>query len=160
MGKGASIREGIKAAIGKFIIFTDADLPYGVNYFKKIIELLNNGADLVIANRNTSSNISFLRNITHWCFSFVVRKLLHLEFTDTQAGLKGIHKEAADKLLPKLSIDRFAFDLELLVAAKRANFKIKEIPVALENIGKSNISVARDSFQMLKDIVKIWIRYK
>lgn len=161
-GKGASVREGMRAASGNVIIFTDADLPYGTKHFKKIIEELQSGADLVIANRNLASNIqsptsnvSLLRLFTHLGFAFLVRQLLHLEFTDTQAGLKGLTKKAADQLLPKLKIDRFAFDLELLVKAERAWLKIKEVPVVLENIGKSNISVLRDSFQMLKDILKI-----
>ncbi|OGF62459.1 hypothetical protein A2926_01890 [Candidatus Giovannonibacteria bacterium RIFCSPLOWO2_01_FULL_44_40] len=170
LGKGASVREGISAASSNIIIFTDADLPYGTSYFKKMIELLKSGTDLVIANRNLpvrqagltsntqhpTSDIGFVRHLTHWGFGFLVRHLLHLEFSDTQAGLKGLTKKAAEEFLPSLKIDRFAFDLELLVKAKRAGLQIKEVPVVLETIGKSNISVLRDSFQTLKDILKIY----
>lgn len=161
-GKGYSVREGIRAASGKFMIFTDADLPYGTKYFKTIIEKLKSDADLVLANRNlrgspaNQKNLSILRKLTHWGFAFLVRRLLNLEFTDTQAGLKGIKKEASSRILPKLKIDRYAFDLELLLAAKKAGLKIKEIPVVLENVGQSNINVFKDSFQMFKDILKIY----
>lgn len=164
-GKGASVREGMRAASGEIILFTDADLPYGTKHFKQMIEELKSGTDLIIANRNMLSNItacrqaghlSPIRHLTHWGFNFLVSRFLYLEFSDTQAGLKGLTKKAADQILPKLKIDRFAFDLELLVKAKRAGLKIKEVPVILENVGKSNISVAKDSLQMLKDILKIY----
>lgn len=168
-GKGYSIREGIAVSSGNFIIFTDADLPYGTKYFKKIIEMIDNGADLVLANRNlavqqadltgSSANqksLGMLRQLTHWGFTFFVRQLLHLKFSDTQAGLKGIKREAALKILPKLKIDRYAFDLELLLAAEKSGLKIQEVPVVLENVGQSNINIFKDSFQMLKDILKIW----
>lgn len=162
-GKGYSIREGIRSSNGSFIIFTDADLPYSTKYFKQMVKMIENGADLVIANRNLVSNvktptsdIGALRRLTHWGFGFLVRQLLRLEFSDTQAGLKGLTKKAADQLLPKLTIDRFAFDLELLVVAKKVGLKIKEVPAVLENVGESNISMLRDSFQMLKDILKIY----
>lgn len=163
-GKGYSIREGLATSLGGIMIFTDADLPYGIKCFKRIIEMINDGADLVIANRNLAEpsikqkNLGILRELTHWGFAFLVRNLLNLNFSDTQAGLKAIKKNAAIVLLPKLTIDRYAFDLELLLAAKKAGLKIREVPVALENIGKSNISVLRDSWQMFKDIVRIWAR--
>jgi glycosyltransferase involved in cell wall biosynthesis len=35
-GKGAAIREGLRTARGGAIIFTDADLPYGVNIFGEL----------------------------------------------------------------------------------------------------------------------------
>ena len=117
-GKGYSVREGIMATHGEIIIFTDADLPYGVKHFKEIIERLkSNWADLVIANRNLSpasqaqQNLSVLRKLTHWGFGFLVRRLLNLEFSDTQAGLKGMSREAAEAILPKLNINGIALDL-------------------------------------------------
>ncbi len=165
-GKGYSVREGMRATKGNTIIFTDADLPYGTRHFNQFIApLRSNETDLVIANRNKKENpqnieMGTLRKLTHWGFPFFVRHLLKINFSDTQAGLKGIKKEAVIKLLPKLSVDRFAFDLELLVAAQNAGLKILEIPVSLENIGKSHINILRDSLQMLKDIFKIWWKFK
>ena len=167
LGKGASVREGISAASSNIIIFTDADLPYGTKHFKEMIEFLRSWkADLVIANRHLWSTwqvdqfgISTVRRLTHWSFGFLVRNLLHLRFSDTQAGLKGMSHKAAGVILPKLNINGFAFDLELLVEAQKAGLKIQEVPVVLENAGQSNIKIARDSLRMLIDIIKIWLSY-
>ncbi|OGF64230.1 hypothetical protein A2661_00600 [Candidatus Giovannonibacteria bacterium RIFCSPHIGHO2_01_FULL_45_24] len=167
IGKGASVREGIATSSGNVIIFTDADLPYGTKHFKEMIEFLRSWkADLVIANRHLWSTwqvdqfgISTVRRLTHWSFGFLVRNLLHLRFSDTQAGLKGMSHKAAGVILPKLNINGFAFDLELLVEAQKAGLKIQEVPVVLENAGQSNIKIARDSLRMLIDIIKIWLSY-
>lgn len=165
-GKGFTVREGFGAAQGDIILFTDADLPYGTKYFEKFIEAINSGADLAIANRNLlkfmkeKKSPGLLRTLNHWGTIFFVKMLLGLPFSDTQAGLKGIKKEAAMRLLPKLTIDRYAFDLELLVAAKKSNFKIAEIPVALENVGSSHINILRDTLEALRDALKIWWRIK
>lgn len=165
-GKGYSVREGLKAAEGYFIFYTDADLPYLTEPIRKMLDLLKNKeADLILANREFYKNdyhekTNLPRHITHKIYSLFVRTLLPIEFHDTLAGLKGMRKETAAAIIPKLSIDRFSFDVELLLAAKKMSFKIMEIPVSLKNTGKSNLSITKDAPQMAKDIIKIFVQNK
>lgn len=163
-GKGFTVREGMTAATGKHIFFTDADLPYGTEPIVKMLALLQNGtADMVLANRNiaeTAKKPSWARQITHVVYSYFVRSLIPINFSDTLAGLKGITKDAARIIIPKLTIDRFSFDVELLLAAKRAGLKIQEVPVSLKNVGASNLRIRRDAPEMMWEIVQIWLKDK
>ena len=166
LGKGYTVREGVSAAYGTYIFFTDADLPYTAMPVKKMLALLQDGeADLTLANRNLVASTehkkaNWLRGLTHRIYSHFVRFFIPIPFTDTLAGLKGMTREVATKLLPKLSIDRWSFDVELLLAAQQAGFKIKQVAVSLKNVGQSNLQIHRDAPAMIKEILTIWKQYR
>lgn len=165
-GKGFTVRQGLKIALGDFIFYTDADLPYLTAPIKETLVLLKSGeADLVLANRDLSTDGNYAkpiwpRQITHIVYSFLVRFLIAIPFSDTLAGLKGMNANAARAIVPKLTINRFSFDVELLLVAKKMGLKIKEMPVSLKNVGKSNLKLTKDGPQMFIEVVKIWIRDK
>ena len=158
--KGFSVLEGINHSVGKFIFYTDADLPYGTEYIKQMYKKLNNGeCDLILANRNLSNDgamkkVPFIRKLMHRVYAFFVGALI-IKFSDTQAGLKGMNKNLAGMIVPHLTIDRFAFDVELIFLAKKNGFKIGELPVILQQSGKSNLKIIFDSPQIVKDVFKI-----
>jgi hypothetical protein len=62
-------------------------------------------------------------------FNLAARILTGLDVSDTQSGLKAARSEALYKILPLLSVKRYAFDVEFLVVASLLGMKIKELPV-------------------------------
>lgn len=165
-GKGYTVREGLRAANGNELFYTDADLPYRTGPMKHMLEILRSGqADVVLANRdslthNHDETVPLPRRITHSIYSRFIRLLLPIPFTDTLAGLKGMTRAAARVVVPQLTIDRFSFDVELLLVAHAAGFRLMDIPVSLQGVGKSNLSIPSDAPQMAKDVIKIWWRYR
>lgn len=165
-GKGYTIKEGLNAATGMYIFFTDADLPYLTQPIKEMIELLDNKtADFVLASRDISTAVdyekpSWPRQITHGIYSLLVRILIPIKFTDTLAGLKGTTRDAMQLIVPKMTIERFSFDVEMLLIAQKAGLKIKEVAVSLKNVGESNLKISKDAPQMTKDVLKIWWQNK
>lgn len=165
-GKGYAVRCGFKEAVGNHIFFTDADLPYLTAPIKTMLSLLSGGtADMTLANRDLSSDekdlrLPWPRQITHLIYSRVVRLLIPIKFTDTLAGLKGMRREVLKTVIDKLTIDRFSFDVELLLAAQQMGFKIIEVPVSLRNVGKSNLKIRSDAPQMFTDVLKIFLQYR
>lgn len=138
-GKGCAVRNGLAAATGEFRIFTDVDLAYGIDEVCKIVERLRQGADLAIASRTCRDSeillpadmlgYAFARRLQSSIFSCMVRSVLGIPFRDTQAGLKGLTKRAAELLLPLLECNGFEFDCEWLAAASRLGLQIAEVPV-------------------------------
>jgi hypothetical protein len=61
-----------------------------------------------------------------------------------------------------MTIKGFGFDVELLYLAKKRGFRIKELPVTWINDQDSKINNLRDSWQMLKDLLRLryndWFR--
>lgn len=164
-GKGFAIREGIGQSSGQTVFYTDADLPYGTESIKQMYyKLVNGEADLILANRNLSTkdnmkNAPLLRKLAHTIYPMFVGWLL-FKYSDPSAGLKGMTRKVVDILMPKLTIDRFAFDVELILVSKKNGLNIGEIPVELQRTGKSNLKITADSWQMIKDVLRIAYRNK
>jgi hypothetical protein len=59
--------------------------------------------------------------------------------TDTKCGFKAFTAEAAQQVFPKQTIERWAFDVEILAIARRLKLKIQEAPVTWVNDGASTV---------------------
>uniref|UniRef100_A0A915EK26 Dolichyl-phosphate beta-glucosyltransferase n=1 Tax=Ditylenchus dipsaci TaxID=166011 RepID=A0A915EK26_9BILA len=78
---------------------------------------------------------------------------------DTQCGFKLFSRAAAAKLFPRIHIERWAFDVELLYLAEALKFSISEVSVRWTEIDGSKITPFFSWLQMGRDIVLIWFRY-
>lgn len=158
-GKGGAICAGVFASAGDKIIFTDADLAYGLSPIAPCAEALEE-YDIAAGSRRSDreilKNYGFLRNFSSLVFSSVCEFLLHLKINDTQCGFKGYRAEAAKELFSRLTINGFGFDLEILAEARAAGMKITQIPVKLiKNEKNSKVSLISDGAKMLGEIIYI-----
>jgi len=95
-GKGAALKTGVRAARGRYILFTDAHRPYGFQFFVEAIPLLRSGVALVVGNRRRQESwfevpvplprYVYGRHRLSLVFNRLVRLLLPITCTDTQAG--------------------------------------------------------------------------
>jgi len=58
---------------------------------------------------------------------------------DTQCGFKGFSEKAVKDIFPRLKINRWGFDIEILAIAKRLKYKIGIIPVYWKNDPRSHV---------------------
>jgi len=154
-GKGYSLKKGILMASRKYVIFTDADLPYGLEGIEKIYQKLKEGSKIVIGKRVKYFKDPFLRKITRPILYFSLKLILKLKYQDTQCGLKGFSQEIAQKIFSLSFINRFAIDIEILYLASLLKIPVEEIEVEIKNFDKSSTFHLKDFFQMFFDILKI-----
>jgi dolichyl-phosphate beta-glucosyltransferase len=69
------------------------------------------------------------RRVTGRVFNALVRLIAVPEIQDSQCGYKLLSADAVAALLPHLTIDGFAFDVELLFLARLAGFEILEVGI-------------------------------
>lgn len=158
-GKGFAIKEGFKVARGELIGFVDADLATSPEEFYKLVRNMD-GYDCTIASRYIKGAVvkpkqPLSRIIASRVFNFIVRVLFIFNFRDTQCGAKVLKKEVIKKVLPKLSISTWAFDIDLLYNSRKQGFKIKEIPTRWEEPGGSHIDLKKDSIKMFFAIAQL-----
>jgi dolichyl-phosphate beta-glucosyltransferase len=160
-GKGFSIRHGVEVATGDIIIFFDADLPYDLSGIDNIVTTIDQGFDIVIGSRVTSSSIinvkiPFRRRIASAFYRSLVHALFAIESEDTQCGFKGFTQKAAKNIFPKTRIEGFGFDIEVLALAMKYGYKVKSIPVIFNNQREnSKINLIVDSLKMIRDMIRV-----
>jgi dolichyl-phosphate beta-glucosyltransferase len=165
-GKGYSIRRAYAECAGTHVVFTDADLPYGLDSIEAALAMIDGGADLVIGSRVLPDSIVrmssehfpyiFARHLLGRTMLRAVNLIFGLAVSDTQCGFKVCRQAVARYLASRLTIDRFAFDVELIFAARKAGYQIVEIPVQLNYTGHmTTVRVLRDAPVVLRDLFRI-----
>jgi dolichyl-phosphate beta-glucosyltransferase len=160
-GKGFSVRNGVLAATGDYVLFTDADLSAPIDELDKLIAVaINENADVVIGSRGLDSKFiekhqSVVRESGGRFFNVVVRMILGLDIHDTQCGFKLFKRSRTKMAFQKQTISRFGFDPELLFVMSRQNLKILEIPVRWSHVEGSKISFLSDGLRMFMDLLRI-----
>ncbi|HEX2157831.1 MAG TPA: dolichyl-phosphate beta-glucosyltransferase [Actinomycetes bacterium] len=155
-GKGYAVRVGVQAAQGELVVFTDADGSYGPDQLERVVAALDR-APVAIGARlgDQPGATSPLRRLASPVFNRVMRLLLGLPFSDTQCGLKGFRRGAAEAVFQRARVDGFAFDAEALLVARRLGIEVVEVPVTAEDRQGSKVRLRGDALRMLADVWKV-----
>lgn len=165
-GKGGAVREGMLAARGDIIFYTDCDLAYGLDVVRQGYELFlkNTKTDVVMGSRRKHKNgyagYTLIRKIMSVTFLYILKIYGGIKQSDSQNGMKGFRKEAAKKIFGLCEVNGWIFDFEALLIARKLKLKIEEMPVTIINHRDSKIDPMKDSIKMLKEIPKIKKRVK
>jgi glycosyltransferase involved in cell wall biosynthesis len=159
-GKGYAVRTGFAQSRGKVVMFTDADLSSPMIEARRLFAAIASGADIAIGSRwlevsRQTIRQPWYRRFFGRCFNLVTRALMNLPYKDTQCGFKAFTREAAIYITPRLKIDRWGFDPEMLFLASTADLKVREVAVTWAHDSRSKISYLKDGLKMLEDLALI-----
>ncbi|CAA9543911.1 MAG: hypothetical protein AVDCRST_MAG73-2217 [uncultured Thermomicrobiales bacterium] len=169
-GKAAATRAGIVHARGELIAFSDADLATPLPYLVELRQAIVNGADVAIGSREGMGARRLgepaYRHVMGRGFNWLVRLMVLPGLDDTQCGFKMFRRDAARAILQKsrLYADAAevvngprvtAFDVELLVVARRLGHRIQPVPVVWTYGSQSKVNPARDTWHNFRDVVRV-----
>lgn len=136
-GKGYAVKYGMARSKGDYIAFIDSGMdidPNGISLLLEHMQWYN--ADIIVGSkRHPASKLyyPFIRRVYSWGYGKIVKILFGLKITDTQSGLKVFKREVLEKVLPRLLVKEFAFDIEILAVSRYLGFdKIYEAPIKIE----------------------------
>ena len=160
-GKGYAVCFGMLEAKGDYRLFTDADNSTSIDHIEKIWPEFKKGYGIVIGSRDIKGAVldppqPWLRKMILGEGFKLYRKIIIglWEIEDTQCGFKCFTKKATEKIFQKCRINRFAFDPEILVIAKKLGYEIKEIPIYWKNDPESKVKF-KSIIKMALDLIKI-----
>jgi dolichyl-phosphate beta-glucosyltransferase len=163
-GKGAAVRSGMLAALGDYVLFSDADLSTPIEEVEKLLASVRERYDIAIASRGLpESNIvkrqPWYRELVGRLGNVLVRMAAVRGIADTQCGFKLFPRELAQKLFLVVRLTGAAFDVEVLFVAQRRGLKIAEVPVTWIDSPDTRFNRVTDSLDALKDLVRIRINW-
>lgn len=161
-GKGYAVRKGMLEAKGAYRVFLDADNSTSIEHVEKLWPEFKKGHEVVIGSRDIKGAEIVVRQ-PWWrqrlgdVFNLIVQVLSGLwGIWDTQCGFKGFSAHAAQRIFSRGVIDRWAFDVEALVVAKKLGYDIKEIPVRWVNDKESKVTFS-GMVKMLLEVLQITV---
>ena len=164
-GKGHAVRHGMRAASQPWMLVADADEATPWPEARKLAErcAASKNPSIAIGSRGVEGSVivshqSRTRESLGKSFNAAVRLLTGLPFRDTQCGFKLLPREAMRAVVDRLSVDRFAWDVELLLFARDRGVPIFEVPVIWKHQDGSRISLVFDGIEMVMTLVGIQLR--
>ncbi len=159
-GKGAAVRSGVLAARGRTVAFTDADLAYAPDQLPGLVELVEQGWDVVVGSRRHTDTTTLvkarrLREVGGRAINLLTRAVLLGQYRDTQCGLKAFRSDVARLIFTHTRVDGFAFDVEVFHLIERYHLSLTEVPVRVENSSRSTVRVARDALRLVRDLFRV-----
>jgi glycosyltransferase involved in cell wall biosynthesis len=158
-GKGAAVRTGMLAGQGDYLLICDADLAVPIEEVVRFLPPRLKDSDVVIGSREAEGakryEEPFHRHLMGRVFNLIVRTLLLPGLHDTQCGFKCFRREIARELFSMNSINGWSFDVEVLYIARLKGYRIAEVPVNWYYGEKSKVRPVLDTWQMLREMVRI-----
>ena len=155
------MKRGVLSAIGELILFSDADLSTSIEHIDEMMALCQNGSHIAIASRyipGAELVCSESRERMGRIFNKLAKAVVCQDIGDTQCGFKVFRKEVAKEIFERCSTKRFAFDVEILLLARRYGYRISEVPAKFVASPYTSVRIFRDSISMVKDLLLITLR--
>ncbi len=158
-GKGAAVKSGIMASTGDYILFMDADNSTNINQIKKMLPYIKSH-QIVIGSRYLDKNSikikqPLARRVISRSGNIFIKFLLKISYADTQCGFKLFESRAAKEIFKRVTIKRWGFDIEVLVIAKKLDYKVKEVAVDWYDSPQSQLRSGRAAYNTFKELIKI-----
>lgn len=159
-GKWYSVREGFLKASGKYRLLTDADGATAINNLEDFWPHMEKGEDIVIGSRDLEESKikkhqpkwkEFIGNAGNYLIQFI---LGFRGVKDTQCGFKVLSEKATNDVIPRMKVDRWGGDFEMLVLAKKLGYKFVEIPVVWVDAGQSLVDM-KAYINTLKELFQV-----
>jgi glycosyltransferase involved in cell wall biosynthesis len=131
MGKGASVRTGLKHVTGDIIIIQDADLEYDPRDYERLIRPIEEGRTKVVYGSRFLGEhkaMYFWHAVGNKVLTLSTNVMFDTTLTDMETCYKVFTADVASTL--KLKSNRWGFDPEITAKILKRGNRIYEVPIA------------------------------
>lgn len=134
LGLGSAYKDGLKKARGERIILMDADLSHHPKFIPQMVQVMEaQKVEIVTGTRYRSGGGVYgwdlKRKLTSKGANFLADFLLNPGVSDLTGSFRLYERKAIDKILPMVQSTGYAFQMEIVVLAKKEGYKIAEVPI-------------------------------
>jgi len=166
-GKGYAVRYGMARSRGNIVAFLDSGMDINPQGIPLLLEHMRwYDSDIIVGSiRHSASKVigyPLKRKIFSIGYHLFTRLVFGLNITDSQRGLKIFKRGVLEKVLPRLMVKRFAFDIEMLSVARLLGYKkIHDGPVEMDARRFKYSSIKSSTvLSMFRDTLAVFYRLK
>lgn len=158
-GKGYGIRQGVMAAKGQYILFSDVDLSTPIKETEKLFKFIKKYPIVIGSRYLKKGSVKVAQPLTRRIISrlgnSLIKLMLGLFYQDTQCGFKLLDARSAKDIFSRATISRWGFDIEMLAIAKILGCRVKETAVDWYNDPRSQVRASRAVINTFREVLKI-----
>jgi dolichyl-phosphate beta-glucosyltransferase len=169
-GKAHALVSGMRAATGRIVLLCDMDQATPIGEASKLLPWFDRGFDIVIGSRGFERRHAPISRVLISYGQLLARHavLRFGDIVDTQCGFKAFRREIVEPLLDRLVVYAGAreqrasgarlspgFDVEILFAARKRGYAIKEVPVQWDHRRGREARLVWDCVRGLADLLAI-----
>lgn len=154
IGNGAAIKNGIRAARGRLILFMDGDGQHNPEDIPKLLAEAGH-YHMVVGARSKGSKVRFHRNLANLAYNLLASYVTQFPVKDLTSGFRVVARLDALRFIDLLP-NTFSYPTTLTLAFLRSGLTIKYAPIqTFYRSGQSKISLVTDGIRFLLIITKI-----
>ena len=135
LGVGGALRTGLRYAAGhgyNRVLQLDGDGQHAAREAKRVLDLLEEGHDLVIGSRFAAGyQLGHTRRLTMGVLSRIVSRRLGARITDTTSGFRAMGPAAIELFSRRYPADYLSDTVEALLLAGDAGLRVAEVDVEM-----------------------------
>ncbi len=157
-GRGIALRTAWEQTSCDYVSYMDIDLSTSLDGLIRAVDLLNNGADIVVGNRlsqDSNTTRCFKREFVSRSYNIVIKLAMGTHFKDAHCGFKTGRREVVQKILPYIDDNEWFFDTEFLFYGEKLGNDIVEIPVTWIEDPDTKAKIFRDAYDDLCGLYRL-----
>lgn len=148
---GAAIRTGTDASAGRYVLYTDADLPFDLSETRRALRYLRlYDAHVVAGYRLSRAGEGVRRMVYSYAYNALIRARFGIRVRDVNFAAKLIRREVLDEI--ELRSEGSFIDAEMLIRAERAGFRT--VQFGLNYFPRSHGTSTLSSPRVIREILE------
>lgn len=160
LGRGRALEEAFRAARGETLVYFDCDLATDLSHLEELVESVRSGGyDVATGSRRLAERRAdrpARRRLPSAAYNGLVRVALGSDLRDHQCGFKAFDRTVLEDVLPSVEDGHWFWDTEVLVAAQRAGYRVREFPVEWTPRDDTDVDLVRDGLGMGGQLARTW----
>jgi glycosyltransferase involved in cell wall biosynthesis len=155
-GYGASLKTGIRAATGEYVITVDADGQHRMEDVATLCAAIGvpNAPECVIGHRQQLLHSPLWRMPGKWLLTRLAQTLIQRKIPGLNSGLRIVRRDVALRYV-RLCPNGFSFSTTITMALMSRGYGVAFLPIRVERrVGKSTVT-ARTGFQTILLVIRL-----
>jgi glycosyltransferase involved in cell wall biosynthesis len=132
LGRGLALRRAFVKLDTQYIVYMDSDLATDLRHLPKLIQCLDEGADIVTGSRLMKDSRCVRPQRRNWfsrVYNILARVLFRSKMHDHQCGFKGFNRIRVLDVVKKVRSRGWFWDTEILIRGQREGLEVRQFPV-------------------------------